>query len=113
MTVLLWLMPLGYFIKPSQEKTACDGQRPFHMCSMMKSSGSGIQFTGKLTVQPNAGDVKTAKSSSASGDDFLLMTKKKLLLKSIAGLRVHQSDLLLFQSAVLRPIDHPPRVISL
>ena len=31
---ILWILPLGFFIKPSQEKFACDGQRAICMCQV-------------------------------------------------------------------------------
>ncbi|MDE1920853.1 MAG: hypothetical protein KGJ09_02425 [Candidatus Omnitrophica bacterium] len=31
---VLWIMPLGYFIKPSEQKLFCGGQRAMCMCSI-------------------------------------------------------------------------------
>ncbi len=67
-TVILWLMPLGAFIKPSQEKTACDGKRAFHMCSMMAQT-SEKSDTVSITVPSGAG---SGARSAVSGDDAAL-----------------------------------------
>jgi len=51
---IVWLLPLGYFIKPSQEKTVCDGQRAICMCS--------VHFAHKAPFNPLAG-IATANSN--------------------------------------------------
>jgi len=40
-----WLLPLGVFIKPSQEKTACGGQRAICLChaSLTKSASKPVE----------------------------------------------------------------------
>jgi len=63
-------MPLGAFIKPSQEDLACGGKRAFHMCCMMKGQVRPegvvkIIFSGTASVEKNA------RSSAAGGDDFI------------------------------------------
>ncbi len=80
-------MPLGNFIKPSQEKTACGGGRAFHMCSMgmTKIHTEDRNTSPKIAFADAAGVEKAPKvSSSGSGEDLFLLdlTKKQLLLKS-------------------------------
>ncbi len=70
--IFVWILPLGSFIKPSQEKTACDGRRGMHMCSAEFSEvsrpDSGSQ---KISFTNASGFEKTQKSSSGSaGNDF-------------------------------------------
>jgi hypothetical protein len=66
----LWLMPLGAFIKPAQEKLACGGKRAFHMCCAMsgkapaKAAGTGLSAPGSQTD-------RGAKASASGSDDFL------------------------------------------
>lgn len=66
--VVLWLMPLGAFIKPSQEKTACDGKRAFHMCSMMGK----VQTEERTAFSAQNNGSGAAKNMSSSGDDYLI-----------------------------------------
>ena len=70
----LWMLPLGAFIKPSQEKTACDGKRAFHMCSMM-SGKIRPASSGRVALAAASHFGPGAKSSAAGGDDFLPVSK--------------------------------------
>ena len=85
LTLFAWMMPLGAFIKPTQEKTACDGQRPFHMCSMMmqmqqKAPSNAMGYTNQ------AGAQNSPKSqASGGGNEF----------------SVHAHDLDVFQDEVI------------
>ncbi len=61
-----WILPLGAFIKPSQEKTACGGARAFHMCTMgmqaeKKADSDKITFTSASAAE------KTNKPAASSG----------------------------------------------
>lgn len=60
-------MPLGAFIKPSQEKTACDGKRPFHMCSMMKAPVKKSPPPG-VSIQSASSTARSAVSSAGVSD---------------------------------------------
>ncbi len=78
-TVSLWLLPLGAFIKPSQEKIACDGQRPFHMCCMMSGKIRPAETgSSKVSISNSAGVNNTSKSTGSGGDEFLLVDPVKL-----------------------------------
>lgn len=70
--LFLWILPLGSFIKPSQEKTACGGSRAFHMCTMgmgQAKKGPGPQ---KISFTNASGAEKTDRSpSSSGGNDFI------------------------------------------
>jgi hypothetical protein len=57
---IFWILPLGFFIKPSQEKIACDGQRAICMCHVMikshasdknVSSGLSLKMTSSLNKE--------------------------------------------------------------
>ncbi len=65
-----WLLPLGTFIKPSQEKTACGGKRAFHMCSMMQGKADPNP-SSKISFSSASDSGQGAKSSAGGGDDFL------------------------------------------
>lgn len=71
--VFAWIMPLGAFIKPSQEKTACDGRRAFHMCSMVKVGASSAvkPSEGRVTLSSAAAIDKLPKASAGGANhDF-------------------------------------------
>ncbi len=69
-TLFVWLLPLGIFIKPSQEKTACDGKRAFHMCSMMTPKTDNASDS-KVKISSAGSFNENAKSSSSGGNDFI------------------------------------------
>jgi hypothetical protein len=55
----MWIQPLGAFIAPSAEDTACGGRRAVHMCS--------VQFTEMLGTAPaKASSQKTHLTASSS-----------------------------------------------
>ncbi len=64
-----WLLPLGAFIGAAKEKTACGGDRAFHMCTMgMKVRPD--EGPRKISFSNASGIDKTNKSSSGGGNDF-------------------------------------------
>jgi len=67
--VFVWILPLGAFIKPSQEKTACGGNRAFHMCTMAMSQTQKNPGPQKISFTSASGVEKTNKSASSSGDN--------------------------------------------
>lgn len=71
--LLLWVLPLGVFIKPSQEKTACGGKRAFHMCSSMSVAAAPAATSDVLAYAQTASDLlKTSKAASGCSDEVLL-----------------------------------------
>jgi len=71
-TIFLWIMPLGAFIKPSEEKVTCGGNRAFHMCTMEISQPQKDPSPQKISfTSASSGIDKTNKSASGSGgNDF-------------------------------------------
>lgn len=68
LALLLWVLPLGAFIKSSQEKTACGGGRAFHMCAAMAQVHTD---SGKVSIASTSSVEKTQKSASSAGNDLL------------------------------------------
>lgn len=68
--VFLWLMPLGAFIKPSQEATVCGGLRAFHMCTCFKGKidPNRVGAHGRAPLLTSSDFGQNAKSSSSGGD---------------------------------------------
>ncbi|MBP9733314.1 MAG: hypothetical protein KBD07_02940 [Candidatus Omnitrophica bacterium] len=65
----MWIQPLGAFIAPSQETTACGGNRAYHMCStqftpsttLSKTSSAGMSFTAQT------GDERAPSAPGSAG----------------------------------------------
>ena len=73
-SIFLWVLPLGAFIQPSQEKMACGGNRAFHMCSCATDGAQAKKDPGpqKISFTSASGMEKTNKADmSSGGNDFL------------------------------------------
>lgn len=76
-SVIVWLLPLGVFIKPSEEKVACGGKRALHMCTMnMKArtqdSGQGLKITS------GSGQIDKQNPASGGGNDYVLNSRIRM-----------------------------------
>ncbi len=75
LAIFFWILPLGAFIKPSQEKTACGGNRAFHMCTMGMSSAKKVPAPERVTFTSASGAEKDHQSAGGSGgNDFLVIS---------------------------------------
>jgi hypothetical protein len=104
---ILWILPLGYFIKPSQEKTVCDGQRAMCMCSVhFVHKSPSNPLSGISTANPNGN--KEAPSNGGSAGNYF---ESNLSVSSVA----HSSILPDFQVELvpslqfISPIEHVPK----
>ena len=104
---ILWILPLGYFIKPSQEKIVCDGQRGMCMCSVHFAHKSPSNpLNGITSINPNAN--KEAPSSGGGAGNYF---ESNLSVISV----VHSSILPDFHVEFIpslqfiSPIEHVPR----
>ena len=67
-----WLLPLGAFIRPAQEGTACGGKRAMHMCSMGMARAPKTQKPpAGVSVTAPGGFYSGAKSPGSAGNDLL------------------------------------------
>lgn len=79
--MFLWVLPLGNFIKSSQEKEACGGGRAMHMCTMGMGAPKAADLSSATSSKSpkisfvNASSAEKNPKSSASGasNDFLLL----------------------------------------
>jgi hypothetical protein len=76
---ILWVLPLGVFIKPSQEKFACDGQRAMCMCHifMPKSPDNAMESGAALKAGSSAN-----KENASGGGNYFVSAKPTLALNS-------------------------------
>lgn len=104
-------MPLGVFIKPSQEKMACDGKRAFHMCSMMSSDAAAhVDKSGRVAFANQASGLeKHAKAQSAGGDEFLPAVE--VHENSLSGSFLSDQEFLTPDFSYILRIDRPPQVL--
>ncbi len=107
--VFAWLMPLGAFIKPSQEGVVCGGKRAFHMCCCLGKLSSA--HSTKPGINSASGFNENAKSSTSGGEDFLPADSAAQLFDQNS--RYYEvSQNFLFQSSQ-SSIFHPPKALPL
>ena len=105
----MWLMPLGAFIRPSQEKTACDGQRPFHMCSMAgKIRADDAGFSSKVNFTNASGVNAGAKYSASQGNDFLL--SGSAIVAPLSHSQFYEFIVHSSYPLVLHSLEHIPKI---
>jgi hypothetical protein len=103
-----WLMPLGAFIKKTEEKTACGGKRAFHMCSMMQESQPTQEgpSDGVVKFTSASGSVEKSQPSGSGGNEFFSDVLSAALLER-AG-RFYEMRTLAPQLVIVRPFEHVP-----
>jgi hypothetical protein len=101
---ILWVLPLGYFIKPSQEKSICDGQRGLCMCHVFipKSVEKALDhgFNWRSAPAPN-------KENNSAGNYFI-SGKLAIAANPSLFLNVHQFDFS-YQNPYLAAFDPVPK----
>ena len=103
----IWLLPLGIFIKPSQEKVACDGQRAICMCSVHFNK-KAPSTPGKVMLACAAqGASKEAPSSGSASNYFL----SNIPVMPVIDLRVSQweSPVYFPSLPIIQSVEHVPR----
>ncbi|MGH7197570.1 MAG: hypothetical protein ACREH5_02360 [Candidatus Omnitrophota bacterium] len=106
--VLAWLLPLGAFIKPFQEKSSCGGKRAFHMCSMMQSEADPSSSTTPA-FQSASGFDHQAKSQASGGGNDLTMSRDAAHLAADPFLKLNEPPLFLYCQRFVNLLDPPPK----
>ncbi len=107
--IFIWFLPLGAFIKPSQEKVACDGQRAFHMCTCSPKTVKTSSQTSKVTTFNHSTSEPLSKTSSFGGTDILLAkTRNNLFFNTTSSINTFYFKLK--SQPFFRSIDHPPKI---
>lgn len=110
LAIFVWILPLGAFIKPSQEKTACGGNRAFHMCSMGMGKLSA-DSSSKASFKNVTAAERHAKSSAAGENDFIITHEGEFLAPAFQ--RRHLSSPFFVHLYFLDLTDPPPKTLSL
>lgn len=109
-TVLLffiWILPLGVFIKPSQEKQACDGQRAICLCSHLLAK-QAAKAAGKILLKNGASSSTQKESSGGVSHDFLVMNDRRDPILQAYPYKVTSN--LSLQSAFISLLEAVPKV---
>ncbi len=103
----IWILPLGIFIKPSQEKIACGGQRAICLCHIIPVQAPGKPLEGR-SIARMAPTHKDHGGSSGGGNYFLAGH-----LKADQGLRLaslFENRYFCYKTPHLASLEHVPKV---
>lgn len=102
----IWILPLGIFIKPSQAKKFCDGQRAICLCAhLVAKQKSGA---GKMISAEHGTIAKESSSPGGSPNQFLAVSDSHL--SRIIGSDYSQDQSGLYSFRLCRLIEHIPKV---
>ena len=110
LTVLLffiWILPLGFFIKPAQEKFACDGQRALCLCThtqVEKGKGSPIE---RVSLKANPDSHKEANASGGGAGHYYLAAHLPIQ-NNLAMHALNDQMFLAYRNPFLSSIEHVP-----
>jgi len=105
---MAWLLPLGIYIKPSQEKIACDGQRAICLCHVglhkaaNKPMEPGISLKGQT-----ASSQKEEAHGGAAGHYFV--SAKVIVSQGLQVASAFENQYLCYKNPYLASLDHVPK----
>ncbi len=102
---ILWLLPLGIFIKPSQEKLACDGQRAVCLCTHVQAKAKANSIEGYGLKAGS--ESKEANASSGAGHYF--MNAYAFANENIRMSRFEAQEFIAYRNPFLKSIEHIPK----
>jgi len=107
LTVILffiWLLPLGIFIKPSQEKIVCDGQRAICMChAFIPKASTNVVEPG---INLKAG-TSSNKENSSAGNYFV--SAKPVIIPNVHLMSLYQNQFFPYENPFLVSLEHVPK----
>ncbi len=103
----IWILPLGFFIKPSQEKQVCGGQRAICLCHVATAKPQDRPLEG---VSLKGSTDHNAKRSPANGGINYFTLAQSISLKGVILTSHVESNLLCYKSPYLVKLDHVPKV---
>ncbi len=102
---ILWILPLGYFIKPSQEKTACDGQRAMCMCHAMVPKVSSKAMEHGIMLKAGA---SANKENSSAGNYFI--SAKSAVVLNLHAASIFKNQYLCYKNPFLAALEYVPKI---
>jgi len=101
----IWILPLGAFIRPEKEEKACNGQRAICLCSHLLAKHRPQQVASSLLKN---GTGTAQKESPGSASHFFIFPDNIIRLAVNKNV-FFSDDILLYISAVPRPVEHVPK----
>ena len=104
---ILWILPLGIFIKPSQQKLACDGQRAICMCHAFIPKSSDKAMEAGLVLKAGA---STNKENSSGGGGNYFVSAKSTIVSRLQLASLFENEYLCYKSPFLAALEYVPKI---
>jgi hypothetical protein len=104
---ILWILPLGIFVKPSQEKLACDGQRAICMCHALVLKESDKAMEAGINLK--AGSSTNKENSSAGAGNYFVSAKPKVIL-NLHATSFFENQYHCYKNPFLASLEYVPKV---
>ena len=103
----IWVLPLGVFIGPSQEKTACNGQRAMCLCSHIqaKAKSGPVQSVG---LKANSDSNKESSASGGAAGHYYLAAHL-FVQNNLNQSAVTDPAFLAYCNPSIRSVEHIPK----
>jgi len=99
----VWILPLGTFIKPSDENKVCGGQRAICLCSHQPAVVTGA---GKASI--TKGGVQKEQAPSGGANEYLAaLNIKNIFSPNVIGFL--EDSQFLYALPYTTPIEHVPK----
>ena len=104
---ILWILPLGVFIKPSLQKLACDGQRAMCMCHvMMKADSSDKAMEPAIALKAGT---STNKENSSGASNYFVSAKPAVIL-NLHSASFFENQFLSYKNPFLATLEYVPKI---
>ena len=103
---ILWILPLGVFIKASLQKLACDGQRAICMCHVnFKTMDKSME----AVIALKAGTSSSKENSSGSSGNYFVSAKPVIILK-LNAISFFENQQLFYTNPSLTALEYVPKI---
>lgn len=104
---IIWILPLGCFIKPSQQKKFCDGQRGMCMCTIFMVKKAPSHSPNQISMPSPSSNHESSSSGGAS--NYFISAKPTVILNSHLT-SFFQDQLFPYNSPFLVSIEQVPKL---
>jgi len=104
---ILWILPLGVFIKPCQEKLACDGQRAMCMCRIGVPKSPDKPMEAGISLKAGT---STAKENSSGGGAGYFVSAKPSVNLNLPFFSAFESQYLCYKNPNLPALENVPKI---
>ncbi len=103
----IWILPLGVFIKKSEEKEVCNGHRAICMCSHAMAQQNSKPLEGIVLKSASGAPHKEGHSSSSSSLKFFFAHQNNLF--QIHALAYNDAFIFTYDNPFINPTAPVPR----